>query len=214
MRLLLFLVSAFFSFIFYEFYLLSNWKDFFWTFEWKLLEINSISWNCLIESIVFLLLWVFFIVAFTPLDKNQKGIDKEILYHSLFYVFLLVPIYFWLFNFWKLVLSIVIIFVFWDISFNIISNIKNLKEQKLKIRYFWLGLNYFSLFASFLYLFSFWNSYYLVLICLYSIVFNYYIYKKYSNYISLWVLILSSFLLFIHFFLIIKKIYIYFINYT
>ena len=214
MRLLLFLISLFFSLIFYSFSLLFKGKSLLWN-EIKIPSItfNSISWNFLAESMIFLSIWIIFVLIFTPLSKDYKWYDKKTLYSSLLYLILFIPIFFWFFDFNKLILSIIIIFSFWDISFNIISNLKWLKDQKLKIRYMGLVLNYLTVILSIIYLNYSWNSFYILVILFYSMVFNLDLYKNYKNYISF----LFSLILFVYlsykFFLIIYDIYIYFIGY-
>lgn len=211
MRLLLFLISITFSFLFYSFHLLLQWKWVFWNIVAKPeVEILPISGSFLIESTIFLVLAFLLLVAFTPLSKDTKKIDKGILYYSLFYLFLLIPLYFWLFSSWKMIILILLIFVFWDLSFNLLSNIKTLKEQKINIRYFWLGLNYLSVALSIMYIFLYWLSYYIFLISIYNIIFNYKIHKKYTNYISLLISFILTSSIIYYLFLLIKKLYIFY----
>jgi hypothetical protein len=195
MRLLLFLVSCIFSLVFYGFYLLSNWDKIFWE-NLKIWEISWISGNLLIESIVFLALWIVFIIFFSPLNKDSKNIDKKMVYNILFYIFLLFPLYFGIF--WKIdkiIITLIILFVFWDISFRILSNIPDFEWQKTKLRYFWLTLNYLISISALCYLFLLDFSYYLFLICIFSAIFNFQIHKNYWNYISLTISVIIAILL-------------------
>lgn len=210
MRFLLFLVSLIFSFIFYSFYLLSSWKSFFWeniNYEYYF---DSLSWNLLIESIVFLFFWVVFLFSFTSYKTNDLNnkINYNVILYIFYYLFLILPIYFNIFYFNFTLFSILIFFIFWDIVFKFISNLIIFKDQKINLRYFWLILNYLSFISSFFYLFIIDFSYYIFLIIAYSILFNFYIHKKYTNYISLLLSIFGA-LFFLYFlFLKIKEIYI------
>ena len=212
MRFLLFFVSGLFSFIFYVFYLLSSGKNIFWEEVMKIWEKTSLSWNLLIESILFLLIWITFVLFFSPLWDDKKTINKEILYSTIFYLFLLIPVYFWLFVVNKIIFVLLIIFIFWDICFRILSNIPSFSIQKTNLRYFWLALNYLSTLSSLFYLLIVDFSYYLLLVCLFSTVFNYQIHKKYSNYISLSASILIILVLIFHLFLKIQEIYVSFFS--
>lgn len=207
MRLLLFLLSLIFSFIFYSFYLLSVWKSFFWNDINYKYFFDSIFWNLLIESITFLFFWIIFLFSFTSYKSNNwKNNTKIIL--ILYYLFLLIPIYFNFFEFNFTIFSILSFFIFWDIAFKFLSNLDLFKEQKLNLRYFWLVLNYIAFISSFIYLFIIDFSYYIFLIISYSILFNYQIHKNYTNYISLLLSILGS-IFFVYFlFLKIQELYI------
>lgn len=209
MRLLLFLLSLIFSSIFYSFYLLTIWK----TFSWK--DINykyifdSITSNLLIESLFFLVIWIIFLFSFTPYkSKISNKIDYNNIFFIIFYLFLLIPVYFNVFEFNFSIFSVLSFFVFWDISFRFLSNLSLFKDQKLNLRYFWLVLNYISFISSFIYLFIIDFSYYIFLVIFYSIIFNYQIHKSYTNYISLLLSILG-FIFFVYFlFLKIQELYI------
>lgn len=100
MRYLFLIISFLYSFIFYLFYLYSNWKDFyFFRFinndninHYSIRDpiiyfvdfknhpyIQSIFWNLLIETIIFLILWIVFFLYFswTSIEsKNQVFIDN------------------------------------------------------------------------------------------------------------------------------------------
>jgi hypothetical protein len=54
------------------------------------------------------------------------------------------------------------------------------------------------LLPSLLYTFLVGFSYYLFLICLFSIIFNYQVHKKYANYVSLFLAILTAILLILY----------------
>lgn len=209
MRLLLFLLSLIFSFIFYSFYLLSVWKSFFWNDINYKYFFDSISPSLLIESIVFLILWIIFLFSFTSYkSKIDNKINYNVILYILFYLFLLTPIYFNIFEFNFTIFSILSFFIFWDIAFKFLSNLDLFKEQKLNLRYFWLVLNYIAFISSFIYLFIIDFSYYIFLIISYSILFNYQIHKNYTNYISLLLSILGS-IFFVYFlFLKIQELYI------
>jgi hypothetical protein len=185
MRFLLFLISFVFSFIFYVFYLLSKWENIFWEQILNVGNVVWVSWNLLIESSVFIVVWVVFIILFSPLNQDRKSINKEIFYNVLFYIFLLAPLYFQIFSVNKMIIILIIIFIFWDICFRVLSNVSIFVKQKIKLRYFWLALNYLIVVSSLFYIFLINFSYYLFLISIFNIVFNFKVHKKYWNYISI-----------------------------
>ncbi len=208
MRLLLFFVSFIFSFIFYSFYLLTKWKNFLGEQAFYNLKIESLSSNLLIESIFFLVIWFIFIVYFTSYKENKiQNFYNKILY-LLYYFLLITPFYLSFFKPDFIIFTFIIIFIFWDLIFNYISNLNYFKFEKVKLRYFWLILNYLVFISSLVYIFIVEFSYYIILIIIYSIFFNYFIHKKYSNYISLFLSILWFLLLIYFLFLKIYKIYI------
>lgn len=208
MRLLLFFVSFIFSFIFYSFYLLTKWKNFLWEQAFYNLKIVSLSSNLLIESMFFLVIWFIFIVYFTSYKENKiQNFYNKILY-LLYYFLLITPFYFGFFKPDFIIFTFIIIFIFWDLNFNYISNLKYFMNEKIKLRYFWLVLNYLVFISSLIYLFIVDFSYYIILIIVYSIIFNFFIHKKYSNYISLFLSILSCLMLIYFLFLKIKEFYI------
>ena len=206
MRLLLFFVSFIFSFIFYSFYLLTKWKNFLGEQAFYNLKIESLSSNLLIESIFFLVIWFIFIVYFTSYKENKiQNFYNKILY-LLYYFLLITPFYLSFFKPDFIIFTFIIIFIFWDLIFNYISNLNYFKFEKVKLRYFWLILNYLVFISSLVYIFIVEFSYYIILIIIYSIFFNYFIHKKYSNYISLFLSILWFLLLIYFLFLKIYKI--------
>ena len=208
MRLLFFFVSFIFSFIFYSFYLLTKWKNFLGEQAFYNLKIESLSSNLLIESIFFLVIWFIFIVYFTSYKENKiQNFYNKILY-LLYYFLLITPFYLSFFKPDFIIFTFIIIFIFWDLIFNYISNLNYFKFEKVKLRYFWLILNYLVFISSLVYIFIVEFSYYIILIIIYSIFFNYFIHKKYSNYISLFLSILWFLLLIYFLFLKIYKIYI------
>lgn len=184
MRLLLFFICFLFWFIFYIFYNLENWKDIFEKAINKV-SLESISWNLLIEALIFIMFAFIFLLYFSPSLKSNdilKKAEKDIkIYYIIFYL-----VFISLFLSWKIfydtfILFWIIFFVFSDISFNHISNISYFKEQKENLRYFWLFLNFWSSFVSLYYIFNFEFSIFLFLILFFNIIFNYFIYKKYKN---------------------------------
>lgn len=184
MRLLLFFISFLFSFIFYIFHNLENWKDILGKSINKI-PIDSLSSNLLIESFFFIIIWIIFFIYFTPNFKidnfYEKIKDKIKIYYSLFYIiFILLFISNKVF-YDTFILFWVIFFIFSDISFNHISNLSYFKEQKENLRYFWLILNFSSSFISLYYIFNFEFSILLLFILIFNIIFNFLIYKKYKN---------------------------------
>lgn len=65
MGILLFLVSALFSFLFYNFYLMSNGRSFFGSGNSDIFFFDSFFWNIAIEASFFLVLWVFLLYSFS-----------------------------------------------------------------------------------------------------------------------------------------------------
>lgn len=208
MRLLLFFVSFIFSFIFYNFYLLTNWVNIFWDNTFYNLKVQSIFWNLLIESVFFIMIWIIFILAFTTYDEKNKWLDNKKILYIIFYIFLLFPFYFKFFDVNSTVFIFVTMFIFWDISFKYISNIKHFQNQKINLRYFGLILNYLVFISANTYIYLVNFSYFLFLIVLYSIVFNFFIHKNYTNYISLFLSIISFLFLIYYLFLKIEEIYV------
>lgn len=208
MRLLLFFVSFIFSFIFYSFHLLTKWENFLWNKTFYNPEIESISSNLLIESVFFLVIWFIFIIYFTSYKENKiQNFYNKILY-LLYYFLLITPFYLGFFNPDFIIFIFIIIFIFWDLIFNYLANLKYFINEKIKLRYFWLILNYLVFISSIIYLFLVDFSYYVILILVYSIVFNFFIHKKYLNYISLFLSILWFLMLIYFLFLKIKEFYI------
>ncbi len=208
MRLLLFFVSFIFSFIFYNFYLLTNWVNIFWDNTFYNLKVQSIFWNLLVESVFFIMIWIIFVLAFTTYDEKNKGLDYKKILYIIFYIFLLFPFYFKFFDVNSTVFIFVTMFIFWDISFKYISNIKQFQNQKINLRYFGLILNYLVFISANTYIYLVNFSYFLFLIVLYSIIFNFFIHKNYTNYISLFLSIISFLFLIYYLFLKIEEFYV------
>lgn len=185
MRLLLFFISLFFSLIFYWFYHITNWLNFYWLKNLWILRIESLSWNLLIETFIFLFFWVILFLYFSP-DLKLDRLSEKILWnlkksYFIFYFLLIISIFSGRFHYDTFVLFSIIFFIFSDICFNFLSNLPYFKEQKNNLRYFWLFLNFSSTFISLYYLFNLWFSLFLVLILGFNVFFNYIIYKKYWN---------------------------------
>ncbi len=109
MRILLLFVSLLFSFIFFSFYLLSNWKNLFLENIWIKFSLESISWNLIFETILFLMIWFTLFFYFYESDKNKKikkslSIDYDLLlkyilsfFKNYVYYIWLVLFYIWLY---------------------------------------------------------------------------------------------------------------------
>ncbi len=219
MRLLLFFVSSLFSFIFYSFYNLNNWKTILWNDRYAI-ELESIfnylgleTWiSLLFLSVLFLTIAITFVIYFSPLkiseNTNKYKIDKSILYYSLFYILLITPLYFGFFNYDLLIIFFIILFIIWDFSFNHLPKLPFLKKYELDLKYFWLILNYLIWISSLFYIYIIEFSYYLFFIVLFLIFFNYQVHKNYINYISLVYSLFIATLLFLYFILKIIDLYI------
>jgi hypothetical protein len=152
--------------------------------------------------------WIIFLFSFSSLDKDWKYIKKESFYSVIFYLILLIPFSFSLFWVNKSIIFLIIVFILGDFLFRILSNIPIFSEKKINIRYFWLILNYVSTLTSLLYIVFINFSYYAILICLFNIIFNYQVHKKYWNYVSLFLSILVIIVLFLYLFLKLKDLYV------
>lgn len=187
MKFLLFFVSIVFSYIFYIFYNLTKWKNYFWSIAQNPVNFDSLSWNLLIESFLFLLIWIFFLFLFSsfkPNIKQNKWIYKNEILYFVYYIFFIFYIYF--FNKWfeSITIIILLFFVLSDVLFNHISNIKIYSNYKIKLRYIWLILNYISTIFSFYHIFNNWLNIILIFILIFNLYFNLVVHKKYINYIS------------------------------
>ena len=224
MKFLLFFISIVFSFIFYIFYGLSVWKDIFWKDIYNQVNLYSISWNLLIESFIFFLIWIIFLYYFSffykekkELNNNnnnnlEKNIDfnkenKSILNYKykilyfIFYIIFVYILYFLNFSLDYILLVWIIIFIFSDILFNHISNIKSLSDKKIKIRVVWLLLNYISSLILIYFLLNNDINLMATFILLFNVVFNFLVHKNFKNYISLLISIfLTVFLFYILYF--------------
>ena len=225
MKFLLFFVSFIFSIIFYFFHKLSNWKNIFWndihntninntpnafgnTIQDNLI-IGSFSWNLLIESFIFLFIGIFFLYIFSDLKSKWQSKLRtykiEILYF-MYYIIFIYYIYFlskWIGSFNKV---LIVIFVCFDIIFNHLSQLPSLYKYKINLRYIWLIINYLTILISIYLIRSKWVHFIPVYILIYNIFFNTLIHKKYTNYISLFMSILTTlFLIYSLFFFLIKK---------
>lgn len=207
MRLLLFFIWALYSIIFYLFHLLSIGEEIIFIWQ-KNIEFSSISWNFLLESILFLVIWILFVIFFTPLKKGSKNISQISLGRFLFYIALFIPLILWSFFINKKIIILLISFVFSDILFSFISNFKDFAKNKIKIRTIWLILNYILTLFLILNIYYFNFSYYIFLMLFYSLFFNFYIYKEYKNYMSLFIFIIILFFIFFNLFLNLQKLYI------
>ncbi len=205
MKFLLFFVSGIFSFIFYIFYCLSIWKDIFLNTIFNSVYLNSFSWSLLIESVIFFLIGIFFVIIFSEkkvvIKKIPISFNNNLVSHIIFYYILWIYSYFNkdIFNF--ILIINILLFIISDLLFNYFSNLNSLNKNKISIRILWLILNYISSFISVYYILN--NDIYLVsiLILIFNIIFNINVHKKYTNYISLLISILSiGFLFYILYF--------------
>lgn len=204
MKFLLFFVSLIFSFIFYIFYSLSKWRDIFFNTISNSYDLASFSWNLLIESFSFALLSIFFLYLFSNLKEKWtykiKTHKIDILYF-LFYVILIYYLYFLNKNLDNYLYIIIFLFVLSDITFNHISNISRIKKQKIKLKYFWLIINYLASALILYYIYSNGISFLTSFLIIFSIFFNALVHKKYSNYVSLLISIITAiFLIYFLFF--------------
>lgn len=188
MKFLLFFISVIFSFIFYAFFNLSKWKDIFLQQVNNPVNFLSFSWNLLIESFIFLFLWLFFVYFFSDLKSRWNQIFweyKSEIFYFLFYISIIYNIYFisnWLNSF---LIILMFLFLFSDICFNYISYIKKLKNYRVKLRYVWLLTNYIVTILLFFYIIKNWTSFIPNLMLFFNFVFNFRVHKKYTNIVSL-----------------------------
>lgn len=209
MRLLLFFISLLFSFIFYAFYFLWKGLNIFWNKVFNSTQIDSFSWNLLIESFIFFIIWIIFVFYFTPQNSEKKiKLKKEKLLYIWFYIIFFSIIYILKIPYDNYIFIIIVIFLFWDMCFNLISWLSIFKKQKNNLKYFWLILNYLSIFLWLYYLYISWFSLYIFCMLFFSIIFNLYIHKNYTNYISLLFSIFVSIILIYFLFLELYNLYI------
>lgn len=208
MKFLLFFVSFIFSFIFYTFYNLSIWKDIYWNIIENKVFLQSLGWNLLIESFLFLFIWFFFLYIFSGIKWKEKFVTYkfEIIYF-LYYFLFISYIYFFKIDLNLFFIILIIIFIFSDILFNHISFIKRLKGKKIILRYIWLLLNYISSLISFYFIYKNWLSFIPSYIILFNIIFNFFVHKRYINYISLFFSILNLFFIIYYLYFFIFDIY-------
>lgn len=213
MKFLLFFVSIIFSVIFYIFYSLTKWRDIFWEKISNSYNFVSFSGNLLIESFVFVLLSIMFLYLFSNLKEkwsNKIKNYKTEIFYFIFYIILIFYIYFFNKNINLSIAIIIIFFIIWDMIFNHISNIYTLINQKIKLRYIGLVINYIVSLLSILYIYK--NnisilSFIPILILIFNIYFNILIHKKYINYISLFFSLFTILFLFYNLFFLIIKLY-------
>ncbi len=189
MRLLFFLVSLIFAFIFYSFHNLSSGKDIYGNIFTGIKAFQPLTGNLLYETGFFIVLAFVFLVVFNTVWEKKTKYENIFLrnYYFIFWAFFACVFVFPFLYKDNFIFLAIIFFVFWECCFNIIAKFEFFREQKLGIKYFWLLLNYLAVFVSLYY--STFISYSVILfsILLYSCIFNYFLHKKYINYISLWV---------------------------
>jgi len=175
MRLLLISISLVYSFVFYIFYILSNW-----------INILSFSSNLLYESIIFFIIGIFFYLKFTTkiAFKIKRKINKDIFLYSLFLIIILIIIssflylyvtnIFLLLNLLGLILNLIFFFFL----------VKYYKKYSILLKKTGVIFLYISTVSWLYYLYNYDFNNIIILTILYSIIFNLLIHIKYSNYIS------------------------------
>lgn len=211
MKFLLFFVSLIFSYIFYIFYNLTKWKNYLWNIIQNPVNLSSFSWNLLIESFIFLLIWIIFLYFFSDLKvwwKEKTWVYKNEVMYFIFYTLFIFYMFF--FNKWfdSFIIIIIIIFVLSDVFFNHLSYISRLNSYKIKFRYIWLLLSYLNTLLSFYYILKNGINLILLFVLFFNFYFNLIVHKKYTNYISLIVSTSIIFFLFYCLYFFVIKIYI------
>lgn len=210
MKFLLFFVSVVFSYIFYIFYNLWKWVDIFWSKINNPYEIQSLSWNLLIESFIFFLLWIIFLYTFSNLKNTKtdkiKNLKIEVFYF-LFYINIVFFVFFYSNNINFFLFTILFLFIIGDMLFNHVSNISSLSIHKIKLRYIWLITNYITSLLLIFYTIKNWLSIIPFYLFIFNIIFNILVHKKYTNYISLIVSILIWLFLLYNLFFSLFKLY-------
>ncbi len=219
MKFLLFFVSIFFSFVFYVFYSLWEWRTVLWeqititqewTWTWEVIEVvqtidfDTISWNLLIESFIFIFIGIIFLYIFSDIKYNKSNKPSKIgaykieILYLLFYIIGVFYIFFFNKEYSLLFISSFLIFFISDILFNHVSNIKKIETKKLIIRYVSLILNYISSIIIIFATIISWIYFIAIWIIIFNIFFNIYIHKNYNNIISLLIsIVLIWFLIYI-----------------
>lgn len=200
MSFLLFFISFVFSFIFYIFYCISEKKDIFLNEKMNSFSIISLSWDLLIESFLFFLIWLILLYSFSSFKEKT---ETHITNHKIgffYFLYYLVLIFFVIIFFKDLhfhIILMIVLFIISDVTFWLISNFSFLSKYKITLKYFSLILNYIVSIIWIIYIFQnwlfLWVSLIVLIILIHNIFFNFFIHKNYTNYISLFFWIIISF---------------------
>ncbi len=122
MNILLFLISIIFWSIFYLFYLISDWSNIYF---------NSLSWNLLIESVSFILIWFFAFIWFSNFNIEKKENNKDKIKLDFSYFVKIIQIFFkkYLYYLWLILAYSSIYFIlkyYWYSNFSYFILILNL----------------------------------------------------------------------------------------
>ncbi len=224
MAFIIFIISIVFSFIFYIFYLWANSKSLFW-YE---LSFNgyfsTLSFSPIIDSIIFIILWVFFYMYFSGLffrkNKPEKYIEtipiinikslklnKKYLFFFLSLILFLIFFWYIFHKFLNKDFSLFLVYLFfifsiWTYIFTIKKsslNMHNISLTKLSIIF-----SYFCILIWLTHTFSYSIEPKIILIIFFSCLFNLYIHNKFENYISFffWIFSINSlfYILYYHYF--------------
>jgi len=102
MQKILFIISSVFSLIFYLFYRFSIWENLAWSKINNSFQIEAFSWNLLIETISFLLIWFFLYFYFWDFSAKNKNktVDLKLLKKIIINFFSKYLYYIWIFLFY------------------------------------------------------------------------------------------------------------------
>lgn len=164
-----------FTYIFAYFYIIITGKNLFWYIDF----LNS-----------FLIIFSFCLFLYFDKEINKlKKFDEMMILNLSFYVFFVFLFYFYHYIFkenllyWLSFLTT----LFWIVWFEALPRIDILKNNKLILKYFWIFFSYFWILFSVIYLLAFWFSYLIFFVLFSQIIYNFFIHKKYVNFVSFWI---------------------------
>jgi len=207
MNLLIFLVSVLFYLIFYFFYIVSNGKSIIWYSFSQNTYFSSLSWNLMIESISFVILWVFFYMYFSDFSyKKAKSIDEEkekttiinpllkfIKSNNKYFLIIFITLFlsfFIVYLLYSLVSQQIIFYLFYlSLFFSLfiyfyLIKLEYFKINTLKLKKTSIILTYISIFLWASYLLLLGLNIYILSSLFILCLFNLYIHSKFENYLS------------------------------
>ena len=148
-------------------------------------NINFFSVIDFINSFLIILLFPS-LMYYDKFVVKKPNFDYAIVSHFSIYIFGV-----FLFYFYHYILNENLIYylcilssLFWVLWFDYLPNLELFKKDKVTFRYIWIIFSYFWIFLWFIYLLMNYN-FVILLIIIFQCIYNFYIHKKYWNYISL-----------------------------
>lgn len=225
MGFLFFIVSLIFSFVFYFFYISSNWKEFlFFKPSWDFF----LSWltnNLVIESIFFIIIWVLFFIYFSWISFKKKKTTKQHVeknnnkHYSLtkhfknnkktfirmFLVFFIV-LSVSLFSYFYLTENYILYIFYFSfllsfITYFYLTRFKYFLNHIIKLRIISIFFSYLSALFWIIFLLSFWSDIFIVIGLSFLWLFNLYIHNCFENYVSFfsWILVFNFLIYYLYY---------------